>query len=283
MAIITKPATINKDEAAVITLDKDELASVASVAGDAYFSVQSNWKKVLLHYLSDFGGQVEVVSFDATLASPEANFLASATARDNFEIHKIIIEDFDNGRFIVDRSELTVAEFDVALSGGGPVLENVVLTSFLGTDTFTVTGNSVEKTAGGSSYDSNIRSTQVIEDNAYFQIGNTSSSPFNQFWYCGLAKDPRTTGSIADWAYAVNRADFSYSVYENGVQLFVLNTPPVAGDKIGISIEAGVVKYAKNGTIFYTSSNAPSGQYYLQISLYAVGVSVDSLEVYNPV
>lgn len=119
MPIIFKPATVNKGEAAEMTLSKSALAALPIVSGDAYFSVQSNWNKVILHYVSSVGGQIEPVIFDASLASPTANFLASLTARDEFEIDKIIIEDFDNGRLLIDRSLLTVGDFDISLSSGG--------------------------------------------------------------------------------------------------------------------------------------------------------------------
>lgn len=119
MPIVTKPATVEKNVVAQFTLDKSVLASVASVVADSYFSDMLNWSEVLIYYKSSEGNQREILKFDAIMASPTANFLVSEFARDVFEVQKIVIKDFDNGSFVVQRSELTVAEFDVDMSGGG--------------------------------------------------------------------------------------------------------------------------------------------------------------------
>lgn len=114
MAIITKPAGgIFKGIPATITLNKSELAALSSVSSDSYFSVTTNWNKVILSYKSFEGNQQEIVEFDATLASPTGFFDVSTTARNLFEIQVIKIIDFDGGIFIVPRSELVTADFDV--------------------------------------------------------------------------------------------------------------------------------------------------------------------------
>lgn len=121
MPIITKPASIQKGVAASFSLDKATLAAVASVGADSYYSNQSNWQRVSLYYSSasaGVGAQVEVVIFDATQSSPTANFLASSTARTQYNIAQIVIRDFDNGCFVVPRSQLTTSEFDITLTSG---------------------------------------------------------------------------------------------------------------------------------------------------------------------
>lgn len=119
MPIVSKPASIEKNAVAVFTLDKTVLAAVASVVADSYFSDSTKWSEVLIYYKSSEGNQREILKFDATQASPTANFLVSEFARDIFEVQKIVIKDFDNGSFVVQRSELVAAEFDVDMSGGG--------------------------------------------------------------------------------------------------------------------------------------------------------------------
>lgn len=122
MPIITKPASIEKNVAASITLNKTQLASVSSVAADSYFSNSANWKSVSIHYKSSQGNQIEVIRFDATQASPSASFLVSDKARDIFEVKKIVITDFDFGSFTVERSQLPVADFDISFSGGSSAI-----------------------------------------------------------------------------------------------------------------------------------------------------------------
>jgi len=114
MAIITKPVGgIFKGVPATITLNKSELSALASVSADSYFSVTTNWNKVILSYKSFDGNQQEIVEFNATLSSPTGFFDVSLTARNFFEIQVIKIIDFDGGIFIVPRSELVIVDFDV--------------------------------------------------------------------------------------------------------------------------------------------------------------------------
>jgi len=116
MAIITKPAGgILKGVPASISLSKSELSALPLIIADSYFSNASNWNKVILKYRSSSGKQYETVQFDATLSSPTGNFLVSIKARDAFEIQTIEIHDFDNDIFIVPRSALNVADFDVGI------------------------------------------------------------------------------------------------------------------------------------------------------------------------
>lgn len=120
MPILTKNETPAKGAKAEFELDKAALAAVTSVAADSYFSDSSNWKSVEMTFKSNPGKQRRVVKFDASQATPLANFFASAKARDIFEIEKIVINDFDNGSFTVLRSELTVAEFDIDMAPAVP-------------------------------------------------------------------------------------------------------------------------------------------------------------------
>ena len=122
MAIITKPANIQKNVPASFSLNKAELIALPIVSSNPYFSVMSNWNKVTLFYSSSVGNQKAVLTFDASQATPTSNFLVSSKARDVFQIQKILISDFDNGIFEVPRSALTVAEFDIDFSVPVPVL-----------------------------------------------------------------------------------------------------------------------------------------------------------------
>lgn len=97
-------------------LSKASLAALPVVAADLYFSNTANWNKVVVYYKSAVGNQKEIVEFDATQASPAADFLVSDKARDNFEVQKIVIQDFDNGNFQILRELLTVAEFDITFN-----------------------------------------------------------------------------------------------------------------------------------------------------------------------
>lgn len=153
MAIITKPAGgILKGVPASISLSKSELSALSIIVADSYFSNMTNWNKVILKYRSSTGKQYEAVQFDATLSSPTGNFLVSIKARDAFEIQTIEIHDFDNDIFIVPRSALNVADFDIvlltapsSLSYSTPVMytENTAITNNVPAVTGTVTSYSI--------------------------------------------------------------------------------------------------------------------------------------------
>lgn len=137
MPIITKPAAVDKNSPAEISLDKSALANVASVLADDYFSDSDNWKEVFIYYKSSTGNQREILKFNAELASPTANFLVSDKALDIFEVQKIVIVDFDSGNITIPRSELTVADFDVDMSAqaGATIVWDTFISGFtLGAD-----------------------------------------------------------------------------------------------------------------------------------------------------
>jgi len=114
MAILTKNETPAKGQRAEFQLNKADLADLVT---DPYFQVTDNWQSVEMVYKSSIGGQRRVVKFDATQATPIANFFITNKARDIFNIEKIVINDFDGDSIIIYRSALVAAEpgtdFDV--------------------------------------------------------------------------------------------------------------------------------------------------------------------------
>lgn len=120
MAIITKPGSILKGSGATITLNKSQLAALAPVAADAYYSDSTNWFKVHIKYKSSTSSQFELLKFDATVASPEAEFLVSDKANDVFNVDYIDILDFDNGIFRVEDSSLNSSEFEIDMGSVTP-------------------------------------------------------------------------------------------------------------------------------------------------------------------
>jgi hypothetical protein len=119
MAIITKPETIYKGQEASFSLSKTELANLPIVSNDPYFQNTSNWLKVVFNFKSSAGNQSKIVEFDATLEDPMGSFYSSSRARDQFQIQSIHIVDFDLQVFIIQRSQLSVADFDIELVSNG--------------------------------------------------------------------------------------------------------------------------------------------------------------------
>lgn len=128
MAIITSVPALNdivKGSPATFTLSKEQLLLVPSVNGSSYYSDMSNWRAVVLNYISSPLEQPEIVTFDATEAMPTGIFDVSLLAIDDFLLHSISIVDFQDGVFTIPRSDLNALDFDVNMSSA--IIENFIL------------------------------------------------------------------------------------------------------------------------------------------------------------
>jgi hypothetical protein len=121
----------------------------------------------------------------------------------------------------------------------------------------TATGGSLKESCGGCG-NSGARSVQTIASgNGYFEFTAAETTTQRSV---GLSLG-NTDTSRADIDFAIMLWNGSPSgfveVYENGVYKFG-SVPYVTGDVFRVAVVSGVVKYSKNGSVFYTSSKAPS-------------------------
>lgn len=130
MSIITKPS-VTKGTPAQFTLNKSELLQHSLVQADPYFSDSLNWYRVNLVYKSTTGSQYEIVEFDASQANPTGTFLISEKARDEFQIQKVQIMDFDGGFLEIPRSNLTSVDFDISIAVVQPT--TILAGAYIGT------------------------------------------------------------------------------------------------------------------------------------------------------
>lgn len=249
MTIITKPATVEKNSVAEFTLNKSVLAAVDSVVADSYFSNSQNWSEVLIYYKSSEGNQREILKFNATQASPTANFLVSDKARDIFQVQKIVIKDFDNGSFTVERTELVAAEFDVDMSGGGSGGGGGSGVSLSGWSSdiegFTATSNSLQTSAG--------LWINIISDYTFSGSGNWSIE----------ATIPNVGGSnnvafgfqnsstpATSMAFTI---DYGFYILESEGQKYVV---PITMDLNGTLLQLGATTFTPNDVLKITRSEA---------------------------
>jgi hypothetical protein len=117
----------------------------------------------------------------------------------------------------------------------------------------TVTANSLQKTSGCAGCDDagGISQQQISSSNGYLEFTVSETA---QLRYAGLSHAPTGT-SAAGINFAIRLQSGNAEVRENGV--YQADTPFAAGDVFRVAIESGVVKYYKNGTLFYTSRTAP--------------------------
>ena len=149
---------------------------------------------------------------------------------------------------------ITVAgqTFSVSQAGAAAGVQNVIWTH---PANCTVNGNSVVKNGGGAgSCDGGAYSQQTITSgNGYLEF---TASEANKFRF-GALTTMTTTNNYLALDFAI---DFTIGaqaeVRENGS--WMTSVGFVANNVFRISVESGVVKYYKNGTVFYTSTKTPS-------------------------
>jgi len=87
----------------------------------------------------------------------------------------------------------------------------------------------------------------------------------------GLELSGAGTG-YANMAYAIRLQSGMATVGERGV--YKTDIAFVSGDVFRIAVGAGVVNYYKNGTLFYTSSTAPTYPLQASVSINSLGGTV---------
>jgi outer membrane protein assembly factor BamB len=137
----------------------------------------------------------------------------------------------------------------------------------------TVTGNSLQKTGGRSdSSDAGARSQQTVSaGDVYFEF---TAGDVNKILFCGLTHAASGT--------AFSEIDFAVKLTDSGVAEVRENnayggeTSCRTGDVFRIAVQGNVVKYYKNGGLYYTSSKAPVYPLFAQADFLTIGGRVDN-------
>src|SRR5207249_3851228 len=118
----------------------------------------------------------------------------------------------------------------------------------------TANGNSVTKTSGcdGCNDAGAISQQKITAGDGYAQFAAGATGPLRM---AGLTQS-FTVSSPSTIAFAIRFQSNIAEVREGGV--YRADTRFVAGDTFRVSIQSGVVRYSKNGTVFYTSQAAPA-------------------------
>jgi hypothetical protein len=253
--IITKAGSPVKGSPTEFTLDK---AALALLIADAYYADEDNWKEVVLNYKSSTGKQKEIVKFDASLASPAGNFAVSLKARDVFEIHKIVIKDFDGGSFEVPRSALTTAEFDVDMGAPvGPPIDYIDWDIYtFGVHTLGPEGF-IQKLGEVLNYGLSPRSIpDQIAPNADFNLTfEALDTDMENGWSVGLAKNSNNLANFpTDQFVFVMDGSNTLSLNSENV-ITVSGIVPITGTNyINITRISGQMFFYVNGSQAYTTT-----------------------------
>jgi hypothetical protein len=176
------------------------------------------------------------------------------------------------GATIVDAQGVGTITNDDSAAG----VQAVVWTSMVG-----VSANSgtLTKTAGTGWGNAGAVSTKVLPSgDGYVEFTATETTTYRML---GLSNG----NTSQNW----DDVDFGIYLYtSDGVQVWekgVLKgtfTTYVSGDKLRVSVESGVVKYRKNGTLFYTSSVAPIYPLIVDTSLYSASATLTNSVISGP-
>jgi len=161
-------------------------------------------------------------------------------------------------------------------SAGTVSTQNVTWTNVVGVS---ASGNSLTKTAATAWGNAGAASSQSITaGDGYVEFTATETTTYRM---CGLSHaDSDQNYASIDFAIfpTATASNNVLQVYESGVYRGDFGTY-AAGDRLRVAIEGGVVKYKKNGVVFYTSSVTPTYPLLVDTSLYSTGATLTNVVV----
>ncbi|HVQ39604.1 MAG TPA: PKD domain-containing protein, partial [Pyrinomonadaceae bacterium] len=156
----------------------------------------------------------------------------------------------------------------VNIAQGPQLSENVTWINLVGVTAF---GNSLTKTAGDGWTNAGASSTKgIAAGDGYVEF---TATEINKHRMCGLSNADNNP-NYPEIKFAIYLATDGVAwVYESGVSKGVY-TPYQPGNVFRVSVAGGVVKYSKNGVVFYTSTVAPAYPLLVDTSLHTTGATI---------
>ena len=150
--------------------------------------------------------------------------------------------------------------------------EPVVWTNAVGVS---VSGNSLTKT-GATAWDAGAASVQTIRDGyGYVECTTTETTTHRM---CGLSNGDGSQDYIdIDFAILATAAG-AVMIYEGGSYRGTFGSY-ATGDRLRVEVRHGVVRYLKNGVVFYTSSQAPRYPLRVDTSFYETGGTLTDVRI----
>ncbi|HEV2852254.1 MAG TPA: hypothetical protein VHC97_05560 [Thermoanaerobaculia bacterium] len=154
-------------------------------------------------------------------------------------------------------------------AGGGG---SVVWTSLVNA---TASGGSLQKSGGCDGCDDAgaVSQQQIASGNGAVLFTATETDKLR---YVGLSHG-NTDTRAGDIDFAIRLGSGYAEVRENNV--YRADTPLASGDRFKVAVEGGVVKYYKNGVLFYTSTVAPTYPLLVDASLLSAGSTVTNATI----
>ncbi len=156
-------------------------------------------------------------------------------------------------------------------SGGAPVVWTAL-------DGVSASGNSLTKTSASGVNSGAISVQQIPSGDGYVELTASETSTYRMF---GLSNG-NTDSSYQDIDFGLDLAPGgTIYVFEKGVNKGTFGSY-ATGDLLRVAVVGGVVRYSRNGTVLYTSTQAPTYPLLVDTWLYSLGATLNNAVVAVP-
>jgi hypothetical protein len=150
-------------------------------------------------------------------------------------------------------------------SGGAPV----VWTALVGV---TPSGNSLTKTTASGVNSGAVSVQQIASGDGYVEITASETTSYRMFGFSN--GDTDASYQDIDFGLDLTPGGTIY-VFEKGANKGAFGSY-ATGDLLRMSVVGGVVRYSRNGSVFYTSTQAPAYPLLVDTWLYYVGATLNN-------
>jgi hypothetical protein len=156
-----------------------------------------------------------------------------------------------------------------ATTGSQPVVWTAVVGA-------TASGNSLTKTAATGWGNAGAVSTrQIASGDGFVEVTATNTVTHRSMF--GFSRGNSDAGYV-DIDFGLFQRYGQLQVYEKGVPMFTGGAYAV-GDKLRVAVVGGVVRYSRNGVVFYTSRRQPTYPLLLDAAIYTLGSTLGSATI----
>ena len=132
-------------------------------------------------------------------------------------------------------------------------------------------GNSLTKTSASGVNSGAISVQQLPSGDGYVEVTASETSSYRMF---GFSKG-NTDSSYQDIDFGLDLAPGMIYVFEKGVNKGNFGSY-ATGDRLRVAVVGGVVRYSRNGAVFYTSTEAPTYPLLVDTWLYHLGATLNN-------
>jgi hypothetical protein len=116
MPLLSYSAAPAKGTSVTAQLSKVQVVALTGLAEDTYWQLPENSVQCVVQIKSTTGNQKRTLTFNFTLAAPQASLVFPARCRDNFEIVKVTLIDALGDKISVLGSAVDLSADDIVLA-----------------------------------------------------------------------------------------------------------------------------------------------------------------------